>query len=486
LIRRVSPKFAVLLTRFGSQGTRILATFVLARLVSKEDYGLYGQIYAIPGLLAAAGDLGISRSVVINPHLPEEEVRDTALVLMLAIAVILAAAAIGGGWYFDVREADPRLRWVGLLVAGTYLFQGVQSVQLALLARDLRFVRWAGVEVLTTAATAATGVVVALSGGGIFALATQQLVAAILGLAVTMWARPVRWPRRFRRETAKGFLSFGWKASLYQYVNNVQANVANLLIGGLAGNAAVGIYGRATQVRDLLGQNLVTTFDLVLSPLFARARDDAGRLRGLYLRGTVGVTAFLAFGGVWLAVTADDLIRVVLGPGWAEVPALVQALSIGLALMGVGYTGLLLALALGQPLVNFAYAMVTLAGLAVAAGVFSATDLWTFALVQSLFAVVPVMYITRWACHAAGTSARQLLRRITPVFLVAGAAGGLMWALRLALGDLEALGTPGLALRIAVVSAAGGSAGWALMRVFDRDNYRDLVGLVIRPAHAAE
>jgi len=480
-----------LLTRFASQGARILGSMVLGRFVLPAEFGLFSLIIAVPGLLSAAGDLGVSRSVVINPDLPEDEVRDTALVLMLAIAFVLAVASLAGGWYFAVRRGDPRLVWIGAIVGVTYVCANVQAVQLALLARELRFIRWAGIEAVTAVATVTTGVAIALAGGGIFALAGQQLVTQAFGLGVTLWARPLRFPRRFHRPTARGFLSFGWKASLYQYVNNVQINIANLLIGGLApnpqaGDRAVGVYGRAVNVRDLPGQNLVTTFDLILSPLFARAKDDPHRLRDLYLRGTVGVTAFLAFAAVWLAANAPDLIRVILGPNWPEVPALLRILCIGLALMGVGYTGLLLALAKGQPLVNLTYAVVAFAGLAVAAGVFFAFDLWAFALVQSLFTAVPVMYITRWACHAAGTSARQLLRRITPVFLVAGAAGGLMVALRVALGGLEALGTPGLAMRVAAVSAGGGLAGWTLMRVFDRNNYRDLIGLVIRPAHATE
>lgn len=490
MIRRVSPKFGVLMTRFASQGARILGSMVLGRFVLPAEFGLYSLIIAVPGLLAAAGDLGITRSVVINPELPEDEVRDTALVLMLALALILAVAALAGGWFYAVRRDDPRLFWVGAIVAATYVVANVQAVQLALLARELRFVRWAGIEAATAVATVTTGVAVALAGGGIFALAVQQFASQAFGLGVTLWARPLRFPRRFHRPIARGFLSFGWKASLYQYVNNVQVNVANLLIGGLAPNAqagdrAVGVYGRAVNIRDLPGQNLVTTFDLILSPLFARAKDDPQRLRDLYLRGTVGVTVFLAFAAVWLAVNAPDLVRVVLGPNWPEVPALLRVLCIGLAAMGVGYTGLLLALAQGHPLVNLTYAVVSFAGLVVAAGVFFAFDLWAFALVQSLFTIVPVMYITRWACHAAGTSARQLLQRVTPVFFIAAAAGALMWALRLGLGGLDAFGVPGQALRVAAVSAAGMLVGWGLMVLFDRSNYLDLVGLIIRPAHVA-
>ncbi len=487
MLRRVNDKFLVLAARFASQGTRTISTMILARCVAKEDYGRLGLIMAVPGLLAAVGDLGISRSVVNRTELPDEEVRDTALVLMVSLSLALAAVSIASGWWYDIDRNDPRLRWVGLMIAATFVVQGIQSVQLAILQRELRFTRWAGIEFLTMCATVAIGISLALAGGGIFALAAQQLLPPIVGILITIRAKPLRWPKRLRRATAGAFYSFGWRASLFQYANNVQVPVSNLIIAGPLGALAdslVGQYGRALQVRDLPGQNLVSTFDLVLSPLLARSRDHPERLRDLYIRGTVAITMFLSLVAAWFIVVAPDLIRVFLGATWAEVPPILRALSPGLVSLGIGYTGLLVALALNRPLVNFACSMAVLAVLGVAGIAYWYTDLWTFCIVQAVGSAWPMLFIARWAAHAVGMSLRSVLLRIAPLLLIAAFVGGTSWGLQLSLTQLAANGFFGTFVRLATVSLFGLGLAWGLIHRFNRDNYECVRSLIVRPTAA--
>lgn len=195
IFHRVTDKSLVLATRFGSQGIRIIATMVLARFVAKGDYGKFDLILSVPGLISAAGDFGITRSITAAHDLPDDEVQDTGLILLVGLAAAFAALAIAAGFYYGHAAADSRLVWVGLIVSATFVVQNVQASQMAMLARDLRFARWASVEALMMLATVATGIGVAVAGGGIFALALQQLLAQVCGLMVTAHAKPLRWPR---------------------------------------------------------------------------------------------------------------------------------------------------------------------------------------------------------------------------------------------------------------------------------------------------
>src|SRR5262245_48851245 len=174
LHRRITDKSLVLVMRIASQCVRILATMVLARFVTREDYGRFELITSIPGMIAAVGDFGITRCISASHDLPEDEVRDTSLIMMSVLGIVFAVAAVIGGWYYDVTRHDPRLRWVGLILAATIIVQYVQQTQIALLVRELRFLRWAWVEALTIVAMVTAGIIVAVAGGGIFALVIQQ------------------------------------------------------------------------------------------------------------------------------------------------------------------------------------------------------------------------------------------------------------------------------------------------------------------------
>ncbi len=515
VLHRITDKSLVLATRFGSQAARIIAAMVLARFVAIGDYGLFDLILSVPGLVMAAGDFGVSRSLTTIHDLPEDELRNTGLVIHISLALIYGVLAIGSGWYYGHITADPRLVWVGVIMAASFVAQNVQASQMAMLARELRFTQWAGVEFLMMLATIATGIAVAFAGGGIFALALQQLLAQICGLIVCSRVRPLRWPRAWNRAIARRFFSFGWKTSLFQWTNDVQPNLARQAIqqlvgaaalrgGGIAavvGAVAVGIYGRATQVCALVGQNLITTFDLILSPLFARAKDDPARLLDLLIRGSVGVTLFCSFGAAWLIAVAPELIRVVLGPAWADVPPVLRALAPAVAVQGLCYPCFIMAMALGQPLVAVRYALLSMIGLG--ASIFAlwyGGELWHFAATQSLFSIIPTYYTARWGMHHVGYSVRGLARRMLPILAQAVLAGGVMWLTSAGLRVLTDRWLPagvnqfawigneqlGALIRLMFASLAGVLTGWALLAGIDRRNYRDLVGLLIRPSQAPD
>jgi PST family polysaccharide transporter len=503
VIRLITDKSLVLATRFGSQGVRILATMVLARFVSKEDYGHYELILTIPSLLAAVGDLGVTRSVTGNHDLPDDEVRDTALIFLFLLSLVFAALAVAGGWYYARNNNDARLLSVGVIVAATFVVQNVQASQMAMLARELRFARWAGVEALMMLATVLTGIVVAVAGGGIFALALQQLMAQICGLIVTVHAKPLRWPRAASRTVTSRLLSQGWKISIYQWTNNVQGSLSRMAIGQVAGVTAVGVFGRASGIRDLIGFNLVNSFDLVLMPLFARAKDDPARLRDLLVRGSVGVTSLCGFGVAWLFAVAPDLIRVVLGRNWSEVPDLLRALSPALAIQALAYPCVVLSLAINRPMVAFRYALINLIGLLCSVIVLWKWGLWHFAVCQSLVVVVPTLYAAYWGTHMVGYSARSLFWRLAPILVESFIACLAMllvdtgiraaieqwWPAILTAPPGRRLFSPeqiAAVFRLTFVSLFGGFVIWLLLVRFDRRNYLDLVSLLIRRRHTSE
>jgi O-antigen/teichoic acid export membrane protein len=507
----VTEKSLVLATRIGSQCARILATMIMARLVSTEEYGRFDLILSIPGLLGAAGDLGISRSLVSSHDLPEKEVQDTGIIAMFFLALILGALAIAAGWHYARMDADPRLLWVGVIVAATFIAQNLQGAQMAMLARNMNFSRWARIEALMMLASVVTGITVALAGGGLLALALQQFLAQTFGLFVSSRARPLHWPRHWNWAIAKRFFSFGWKASIYAWTNNVQPNIARQaiqqVVGGRAaanaaviGATAVGVFGRALAVRELIGYSFVATFDLVLLPLFSRAKDDQARLSDLLLRGTIGVTAFCSFGAAWFVALAPDLIRVFLGPDWGEVPGLLRAMAPALAMHGLAYSCMVLAMALQLPMVSLCYALLNMLGLAVGIVALWYWDMWHFAMTQTLFTVFPTYYVTRWGSRITGLPFRTLMSRSILILAEAVIMCGVMWLVSMELHKLTDQWLPDNArmirwipndqlaamIRLSLSSLAGALTAWALFVGIDRRNYRDLVGLLIRRQSAPD
>lgn len=248
------------------------------------------------------------------------------------------------------------------------------------------------------------------------------------------------------------------------------------------GDIGVALYGRAWQMRELIGQNLTNTFEIILAPLIARGKEDANRLRDLFVRGNVAVLTFCALGAAALTAVVPDLVRVFLGRNWADVPELLFAMAPGLVVLGLTFPSIILAVALSDTAALIRYALSSIGVFALAAFVFSMTDLWTFTLSYSLLMVVPALLLVRWACRVTSVSVLDLIRRQLPIVAIASLTFMAMWLTRRQLLALDQTGESLLhaLARLVVCGFVGLTTSWILFYVGDRQNYRDLLNLIVR------
>jgi len=95
----MSDKLWLVFSSVFAQAMRIGTTLVMARWVSKTDYGLYYVIVSLPGLISL-GDLAIPSSLIQMPE-DTDSMRDTAVILGLSLYAIYSVVLIGGSTYLS-------------------------------------------------------------------------------------------------------------------------------------------------------------------------------------------------------------------------------------------------------------------------------------------------------------------------------------------------------------------------------------------------
>lgn len=323
---RISDKLQLIGSTFLAQALRVATTLVLARLVTRNDYGLFTLIGSIPGLISL-GDLGIPASLIRMRH-HDDRVRDTAVTLCVALYLIYGALIVGGGAYFSLRYHDYRLWVVGLIMGVTSLLGVLYNVQLADLNRRLDFRAESRQNMIFAFSQTAAGILFAILGWGIFALALQAFVGQIIANAAIHRRSQLRIPRSFSFSVAKEFVLLGGGVGLAAYVGNVRDSVLNLLIGRVAGPGPVGDWGRSTQVQSLFSQNLMVSIERVAYPNLCRAISLPERLRDLFTKTTVVLMLVGAFTGAWLIGTRVDLVALGLGSQWTRVPPILAVVAL--------------------------------------------------------------------------------------------------------------------------------------------------------------
>ncbi len=210
------------------------------------------------------GDFGAARALVQIRDLPEETIIHTGLVITVAFGLLYALIHLACGSYLSFAYNDQRFFYLSAVNAVTTVAWAIYSFQLACLSRALKFSQESGQNLIYAVVQAVTGITLALAGFGVYTLVLQVLVAQLIANLAILKSQPLVWPAHFNMAAGRRFLSFGWKVTLSAYVGNAQVSLLNLVVAYHVGTYGLGIFGRATQIRDLVGNKIVTCFDRLL------------------------------------------------------------------------------------------------------------------------------------------------------------------------------------------------------------------------------
>src|SRR2546422_19997 len=335
-----------------SQGLKFLismvATVILARLLTPQDYGLVGMVAVVVGFVSLFKDLGLSTATIQRAEINDAQISTLFWInLALSLVVMLVTAAISPaiGWFYH----EPRLVLITLAYAFGFLLGGLTVQHEALLRRQMRFTALAGVEVFSIVASVGTAIPMAWYGAGYWALVGGSLslnLAYLLGIWTLGDWRP---GRPARNSGVRSMLVFGSNFTGFSVVNYFARNLDNMLIGWYWGAAALGLYAKAYQLLLLPLDQINSPITAVAVPALSRLADFPDRYRQAYLRILEKIAVITMPLMVFMIATSDWLVLLLLGPKWIGVSRIFALLAIAGFVQPVSNTTGWLFLTQGRP-----------------------------------------------------------------------------------------------------------------------------------------
>jgi O-antigen/teichoic acid export membrane protein len=314
-----------------SQGAQFListvSTVVLARLLTPADFGLVAMVTAIIGLGQAFADLGLSEATIQCQEISHKQV-STLFWINVAIGLVLTSITAGLApvlaWFYH----EPRLRDITLLVSLTFLIGGLRVQHDALLRRQMRFSLLAVRDITSYALAVPVGIILALRGGGYWALVALPLTINLTQMVLS-WVM-ARWlPGLPRRDANVGSLiAFGGKVAASYVIYSVTRSADSVLIGWYWGAGPLGLYSRAYNLVMLPVRQLGIPARSVALPGLSRIQGDPERFARYYLRAANLITWISAPILGFLFVAADPVIVLMLGVKWREAVPVFQMLAV--------------------------------------------------------------------------------------------------------------------------------------------------------------
>lgn len=300
---------------------------VLARYLSPSDFGLFSIVLAAVELLGVAvgmlfHDALIQREKATDLHF------DTAFTVTVVLGLMLFAACWALGPSFSVLVGNPVagrvLGWTALALP----FAGISATIAAQQRREFRFRVLAVRSVVGRVSGAALGMLLAVLGMGYWSLAGQHVLIAAIG-ALVLWLAATRAPRfRFGRQEAADLLGFGLKSLAGSVLGFALKRVFTIVAGVSLGTEAAGYLNMSFRLVDVVWSVAAVAVTQVALPVLSRLQNQPERLRSALGSASemIGIVFFALFVGI--AITAPELVGLLLGPRWASIAPYVTLLAL--------------------------------------------------------------------------------------------------------------------------------------------------------------
>jgi len=440
----------MLAMRWGIRGLGLLNTFVLARLLAPQDFGLVAMAMVVGGFIEVLGQTGQQLALIRLPA-PTRADYDSVwtLDILVAVALTLLQCAVAplAPLYFN----EPRAAGLIAVLALRTLIGGFENVGVVAFRKELDFRRDFQFQVLQRLATIAVTIGLAVWLRDERALVGGILAGKALSVALSYALHPYR-PRLCVTRIPALLAFSGWMLAVHiaQYV---QDRADEFVVGGFASAAAMGSYSVASDVATAPTVEVVLPVTRALFPVFARIGADTAAVRAAYLDVFSAACMVSVATGLGMALVAEDFVRLALGPAWLESVPLVRVLAIAGGLYGVMQNGIPVLGATGHARlsarITASRAAATVLALLAAAAIWGST--WAVALARTVVtaAFVPGIYLA--LSRVLPVTPRDLLLRAWRP----AAAGALMAGVVL---SVHAAAPAQPALRLAIDVGAGALA----------------------------
>ena len=321
---------------------------ILARLLTPSDFGIVTMVTTFSLLLRSFGLNGFTEFIVQH-----EDVNDilasNLFWINVGISTAIACVFAGSGPILAQFYHNPAVVSVVAGMSLTIVIGSLGYVHSAILQRAMHFRSVALIGLAGQSALVLVSIVLAMAGFHYWALVwgsvTQTVVTSAGAWLVCRWIPKL--PRR-AAETGSG-VGFAFNVYSHYAFSYLTRNTDNLLVGWRFGARELGFYKKAYDLFVLPQTQLLSPLTSVVVNTLSRLRGDREQFERYFLK-TISVLALVGMGiGTDFALVGQDLIRVVLGPGWGEAGKIFSLFGPGIGIMLLYETHGWIHLSIGRP-----------------------------------------------------------------------------------------------------------------------------------------
>ncbi len=349
----------------GTTALTLVAMLLMARMMGPDEFGTAALVIGGVQFLNLFVEGLFHDGLIQNPDTDDDKFEAAfSLVLIIAGAIVAVALIVALSAY---RTNWDGIAWLFFATTLSLPFTGVLGIGNARMRRDMVFKEVAHASLTGRLVGSVLGLALAALGLGARSLVGQYLCIAIL--QSWMLYRQFDWRPRLRGSfgTLWPICRFALPYAAMHSLVALRLQGFLMMVAGFMGLTAAGFINVAFRLTTTPQVVLTTAFTNLGLPLLARHQTPGPEQERAYLQVTQLVMATTIPAFVGLALTAQDLVPILLGAAWIPVVPMVQIVALGAAVSFLRFPASSMLRALGYVRYSFASScfqlVFTLAGL---------------------------------------------------------------------------------------------------------------------------
>ena len=294
---------------------QMVVSIVVARQLAPEDFGVMAILTFFTAVALVLVDSGFSQ-ILLRKKEPTNDDYKSVFLFNLAVSVLLYGACVALSpllaRYYNlevIRDIAPVLFLLLPLNA-------LGIIQNTKLSREFKFGVLSRINFAASFVAGVTAIVVAVYGGGVWALVAQRVLVVAVKSSLLWWRGGWRGEGSFSGVAWRKMAPFSLLLMATDIIAALYNNVAQLFIGKVYNTNELGYFNQAQKIKDLPVQSAVLSVQSVTYPALAKIKDDSEKFAESYRKVLLVNIFVMAPVVAGLSAVAEPLFKVLLGDKW--------------------------------------------------------------------------------------------------------------------------------------------------------------------------
>lgn len=330
--------FGSVVSRLSIRILTFSASIITARLLGPDEFGIVGYAVVTIAILNAFTEFGVKMTLIqyqgnVKPLLK------TAFTINIIRGLIIGVILFLSSEFISVFFSEPRLEGVIKLISTIPLLIGFKNINMELEEKNSRFSKIFRLEIISSVVSFISVISLALILKNAYAIIISQILLTITQLLLSYVFFKPKFALGLNQSSIKIIFKYGkwYFSSSLLFFGYTQFD--KIIVGKIFSTQQLGLYQLANSLIATPLNEISKSFSRVLFPSYSNMQENKIKLKKSFSVMVYSLSFVNIFVCLFIFLTANFFVNILLGEKWLESIELIKYLSIAYAVNGVMNAG---------------------------------------------------------------------------------------------------------------------------------------------------